>query len=118
VLTRYRMFVALLALAAAACAGDELLHRYPPGAPPPAGSANATVSHSGTIAELPARVQSAAERSSVPDGALERAARFTAYSVTVEVGGGYGKSVQRYCDYVIADSNDLVLGAYRVRGGC
>src|SRR5262245_41616741 len=110
--------MALLALATAACVGDELAHRYPRGAPPPTGSSSAIVSPTGSIGEVPARVQSAAQRSSVPDGALERAARFAAYSVTVEVGGGYSKSVRRYCDYVIVDSSGLVLGAYRVRGAC
>ena len=108
---------ALLVFAACGCAGSQLARLYPRGEPRSA-ITSPSESHSGTIDELPSDIGESAKATTIMEGDSRRAASFTAYTTTVTVGGGYGRSVRYYCDYVVFDTDGLVLGAYRRQGAC
>ena len=112
------VWLSTFVFAGSACMGGTLAARYPRGESRSAIDRSVPVSHSGTIANLPAGTGDAAEQSTIAKSDLARAASFTAYSLTLSTGSGYSKRVRQYCDYVVFDDEGAILGAYRKRGQC
>ena len=115
--TRKGALATALAVLMNACLGSALERHYPLGEPPPPRLAKAA-SKSGPVDELPSGLEAAAQQTTVHPDALQRASRYTAYSTTVTIGSGYQKRKRQYCDYVLLDSEGLIVGAYRLEQRC
>jgi hypothetical protein len=112
--------LAILAPLVACATGDvpgRLERLYPLGQAPPQDSIEIRFVRSMPIQKLaPRYAERAIERVGTQDTSL--ATEFYAYDASQPMGAGAGMHINRRCDYVLVDSERLVIGAFRVQEIC